>query len=333
MNTTLLTQLADEAIDRCMLDTSQVVGVGEIAQVARLVLCLPDVLVNAWRPHMTSGWMEIEGVFCHATPNAYWDDPGSTSTPPEQKQPELCDLMIVIETGVNRQSKADKRAFIVQAKLGESGSIKIGSGGPAVQRYMYANWPLFDLCGLPLDRLKGVNIAPNMAGSCEGGRYACVDVANRTWSIEAAQAPVVSPFNKLDDYASTVTTPESLGSELVAALAGQAGAECRGHWALLVHHLQLLAVARLFEGREPAGVKAQAAAKPLSHACRASTFVGRWEGTPFARTFGYDERVLYSLLERGGSVASTIPKGELLEPQQGFGVLKIRTSNLAFAEE
>lgn len=333
MNTTLLAQQANAAIDQCMLDTSQVVGSGEVAQVARLVLGLPNLLVDAWRPHIASGWIEVEGVFCHATPNAYWDDPQSTRTPPEQRQPELCDLMIVVDTGATRGSPLETRAMLVQAKLGESGAIKISSGGPAAQRYMYANWPLFDLCGLPLPPLKGVNIAPPLAGTCRGSRYACVDVSNRTWTFEAAQAPVVSPFNRLDDYASTVFTSASLGAELVATLIGQAGEKCAGDWARLVYHLQRLAVARLFEGRHPAGVKAQVGATPLSHACRASTFASRWENAPFVQTPLLYNRAPYSLLQHGGSVGSTIPKGELLEPQRGYGILKIRTRNLEFADE
>lgn len=334
MNNALLASLANKAITGCVGNTSQVAGVGEIPEVARLVLGLPDLLVNAWRPHMAAGWLEVEGVFCHATPYAHWDDPESKATPPRKRRPELCDLLIVVETGATQPGRVRDWAFLVQAKDGNGGAISIEKGRPAAQRYMYANWPTFKLVGRPLPPLIGVNIAPSTPGACSGSRYACVDVTQGTWSFESGQAPSISPFGKLDDYAGTVQTTRSLGDELVAALTGQAGAPCFGKWGSLVRHLQLLAIARLFSEKSPSAVKPQmVGGPPLSHACRAATFVGRWEPPASAQPLAVNTRVPYSLLEHGGSVASTIAKGQLLAPQYGFGLLTIRTRNLKFAEE
>lgn len=69
-----LAQLADTAISNCVGETTKVSGSGEVPEVARLVLGLPDRLVKSWTGELLSGRVQVNGVFCHSTPQAHWTD-------------------------------------------------------------------------------------------------------------------------------------------------------------------------------------------------------------------------------------------------------------------
>ena len=329
MNSKVLSTLANQEIAGCVSNTSRVLGTGEVAEVARLVLGLPDLLVNKWRPYVAAGTLEVEGVFCHASPQAKWINPFSKKIPPEEKHPELCDLIIVVESTGSGSSPAGKRAALIQAKLGTNKSMKISGHGPSVQRFMYANWPAFDLAGKPMGKLINVQIRPTPNGTCQGTRYACVDVGNQRWDVEASQASEVVSHSSFGQYSGTFKASDTLGDFLVAMLGGASGANCTGNWEGLVKHLQNLAIVRLLTGQSLAGVKAAASTSALSHAARAIAYVSHVP--PLVPNSPWREwYVPTGLMNR--STRSTFSRGETFSPTQGFGILTIRVKGIEFIE-
>lgn len=324
MDIQALTALAEAATSQCVGDTSNVAGTGEIAEVARLVLGLPDRLVKSWGPQLHLGKIEVDGVFCHATPQAFWTDPYNA---PHLQHPELCDLLIVLDDYPPHGAR-QRRAFLLQAKRGQSGMFAVGTGGPSVQRYMYANWPKFDLVGRPLDDLLNVQLAPPSPGQCPGSRYALVDDTSspKRWSIEVTQAQPIIPSTSFNDYACQVLAPIGLGEALVGMMSGTVGSQCNGDWGCVVAYLLKLAKEREAENRQPAGVKSSTSGVILAHSAHASTFVNALPTSASftLREYPFMHHLLRSQWREDIRHRSTLMSGDRFEPTEGFGVIHIK---------
>lgn len=318
-----LTALAETAISKCVGDTTNVKGLGEIAEVARLVLGFPERLVKLWGQELLVGKIEVDGVFCHSTPEAHWNDP--TSVPPAEKHPELCDLLIVVDDYSSHGGR-ERRALLLQAKQGSGGMFQVGSGGPCIQRYMFANWPEFYLVGRPLPNLVDVDLAPATPGTCPGSRYALVDTSAVTgqWSLEAVQARSINPFSSFNDYACKEQAPMILGQALVSMLKGDLGSSCKGQWGRLVSHLLKLAQERTAENRQPAGVKSSTVGAVLPHSVHASTFVNSL--LTIDRLPSFLSHSMCSQWREDMRSRSTLRSDQYFEPMEGFGVLHIKVT-------
>lgn len=267
-----LADLAEAAIRNCLGNTTLVAGSGETAEVARLVLQLPEELVSAWRQELTAGELDIIGVFCHKTPRARFND----TIAHWSGEPELCDLMLVVDS--EDSGVRDRRALLIQAKLpsgAASGQFLIETGTPEKQRYLYTNWPQFELTGLGRPLPPIFQIAPKPIGSCLGSRYACVDVSTPApasgWLIEDAQAQVPNDGNYYGVQQATLP----LGEALRRMLAGTLGAPLTSgsEWERLEKHLLAVAEHRSAAGKGPSDVKATASGTLLPHVAAASLFI------------------------------------------------------------
>lgn len=106
--------------------------------VAAFVLHALPGIAAAWRPLFQQQRVQLSltGVFCHNTPKAAFKMAG------KNESPELADLLIV-RRHKDRRGFARQVAVLVQAKMSDTGQIKLPKNDP--QLYLYTNWPEFKL--------------------------------------------------------------------------------------------------------------------------------------------------------------------------------------------
>lgn len=320
----VLTPAAEAAIRTCLSNTALVSGTGETAEVARLVLHLPEALVQAWSPFLAAGELDVLGVFSHKTPRARWTDPRTNKS----REPELCDLLLILdcESFVGRT----RRALVIQAKpasTGTAGRFSVDKGSPEYQRYLYTHWPQFELTGLGSPLPPPFQIAPQPPGTCPGTRYACVNIAAPPtasgWWVEDAQpsASTSGSYHGVHD----ATLP--LGEALHRMVVGSLGAPLvhGSEWERMVSHLLAVAENRQKDGSKPPDVKATASGTVLPHMAAASLFMTNAHAFFDSKaTSGYDNLDF----QAHGSVTSP-PGGDqvplVAEAQSpGFGAIYIR---------
>jgi len=249
-----LSSLAEQAILDARNDQSIVSSAkdGEVSHVAKVVLHLPDALVNLWAPFLKSGTLTVQSVFCHKTPKAkHYSDFKKKNV-----MPEFGDLLLI--TNLQSGGADDRRAMLLQAKMGNQngnpGEFDLASGGDAIQRAMYAHWPSVGLTGLGKRPRPIFNLAPNPPGSCKAARYACIDpspsIGSSGWSIEDSQPNQVPP------YCGRFQAKVPLGDALVEMLSGELGASLISdpEWSRAVAHLIAVANLRDSASRKPPDV-------------------------------------------------------------------------------
>ncbi|WP_175958554.1 hypothetical protein [Burkholderia sp. BCC0405] len=269
---------AEKAIRDCRTQQNPVWGTGEVAEVARLVLQLPEKLVLEWRPYLQSGELDVLGVFAHKTPKARCTDWHGKS-----RLPELCDLLLVLDC--EEPSGRTRRALVIQAKVADPGSatgqFKVDKNGPDVQRYLYAHLPKFKLTGLR-PTPKQFNIAPTAPGKCLGVRYACIDVNAPVpasgWWLEDAQPSIpvgLTASGAAAGYDGVFRATVPLGKALSDMVVGTLGEPLKsgGDWERLVDHLVKVGKRRYQAGKKPPDVVAAAAGTLLPHVAAASLFM------------------------------------------------------------
>lgn len=273
---TALVQLAaaaERAIRACRGAASPVHGSGEVAEVARLVLQLPQELTREWSKHLSTGELDVIGVFSHKTPKTSWTGKLDQKT----YQPELCDLLLVFD--IENAGDRTKRALMIQAKVADPkmnlGGFIIGKDGEDVQRYLYVHLPPFTLTGLD-SAPDYFDIRPSTDGSCLGSRYAGIKVVASTpdsgWWLEKKQPTAPENPKAMSDYAGKYNADIPLGQALYEMLTGSLGAELTSgsEWERLVQHLLDVATKRDDLGRSPPDVKAAAAGNKLPHFSKSS---------------------------------------------------------------
>lgn len=268
-----LTDLAEGAIRSCLGNSTLVSGAGEVAEVARLVLQLPNAIVSAWSSKLVAGELDVLGVFCHKTPKTSWTDFRTNTV----RKPEFCDLMLVFDC--DEGTARTRRALVIQAKTADTGAsagqFSIASGSEEYQRYLYAHLPKFKLTGLPRPATTPFDIAPNPLGGCPGVRYACVNVNAAApasgWWIEVGQPAIPS----LGIYHGRINATQSLGEALHQMLDGKLGAPLTAgsEWERVVLHLESAAKGRQKRKKTPPDVVATAAGTVLPHMAAASLFI------------------------------------------------------------
>ncbi|CAJ5451273.1 Uncharacterised protein [Burkholderia pseudomallei] len=277
-----LAPAAEKAVRDCRIKPNPVSGAGEVAEVARLVLQLPDKLVHEWRPYLVSGELDVLGVFTHKSPKARWTDPRDG----ESRTPELCDLLLVLDC--EESSGRTRRALVIQAKVAdagtETGQFTVGKNGPDIQRYLYAHWPAFKLTGLR-STPAAFNIQPAIPGQCPGTRYACINVnapapASGWWledaqpAIPAAPTAASGALGTPVAYHGTFQATVPLGEALRDMVTGTLGAPLANgsEWERLVGHLERVAERRQKSSKAPPDVLA-AHGTHLPHIAAASLFM------------------------------------------------------------
>lgn len=319
-----LATAAENAIRACRVETNPVAGSGEVAEVARLVLQLPEKLTREWSKHLSGGELDVIGVFSHKTPKTSW-----TCTLDETVyRPELCDLLIVLDredAGVRT-----KRALMIQAKVADPqaapGDFIIAKDGEDAQRYLYAHLPHFRLTGLA-SKPAAFNITPSPNGSCLGSRYASINVdcatSNSGWWLERTQPVAPAKPKILADYAGRYQANTPLGQALYEMLTGSLGAALTlgSEWERLVEHLMRVAEARERASKSPPDVRATASGTKLPHMSKA--YVTFYDAPLFFEckaTTGIETLQLMNIEppERGG----TPDLSEEMLP--GFGILYVR---------
>lgn len=323
-STISLATAAEAAVRTCLANPSLVLGTGETAEVARLVLHLPDALVNAWKPFMSAGELDVLGVFSHKTPKTRWVDPRTKET----QSPELCDLLLVIDS-TSAQGRA-RRALVVQAKpasSGSSGKFSVSKGSPEVQRYLYTHWPKFTLTGSGGSSITAFDIAPLAVGTCPGTRYACVNVGANPpasgWWVEGKQAHAT----KEGSYSGTFQATVPLGEALSDMVGGKLGAALTSDsdWKKLVEQLETVAENRQLLGKNLSDVVATASGTVLNHVKAASLFM-----TDASRFFDSKATCGHSYWGDDALGSGAIPpNGErpaviVEEEGVGFGVIYVR---------
>ncbi|WP_414604371.1 hypothetical protein [Stenotrophomonas sp. AR029] len=319
-----LAAAAENAIRACRGATSPVHGSGEVAEVARLVLQLPQELTREWSKHLSTGELDVIGVFSHKAPKTSWTGKLDQKT----YQPELCDLLLVfdIEDGGSRT----KRALMIQAKVAdpkmELGGFIIAKDGEDVQRYLYVHLPPFTLTGL--NPIPGsFDIKPSTDGTCLGSRYAGIKVGssapNSGWWLEKTQPTAPANPKAMSDYAGKYDAEIPLGQALYEMLTGSLGAELTpsSEWERLVQHLLDVATKRDHLGKSPPDVKASAAGNKLSHLSKSS--IALYDARHFFEhkaCTGYEflDFVNSAPPDRGG----TPDLSEEMHP--GFGIVYVR---------
>jgi hypothetical protein len=357
---TTLIAAAEKAILKCRTDPKDPVkGGGEVAEVARVVLNGPRNLVNEWAPHLGAGTLSVVGVFTHQTPKAIWVDPRDGKT----QRPELGDLLVVVDRddGVVRT----QRALLIQAKVADTkqtgGRFSLGKDGPAIQRYMYAHWPAFELTGF--DKHAGpFDIKPAIDGQCAGSRYATVNIETPSpasgWWVESAQpsipakpcfGPPRTPGTTLPSVPADQRDPLAMvgydgsfdatvpfGQALRDMLVGTLGAilEASPEWGDVVEHLKSVALERDSASRKMSGVKAvrsTAELKNIKSESRVMKFApvyyypgGQVSPEPFAAR---------SINLKGMPPLGMRWLAPFASPPSGFGILYIRLDNVEWREE
>ncbi|WP_322071934.1 hypothetical protein [Paraburkholderia bannensis] len=351
---TSLIAAAEKAILECRNAASPVRGSGEVAEVARLVVSLPENLVNEWAPHLSAGRLEITGVFTHQTPKALWTDPRTG----DDQSPELADLLVIVES--NDAWGSTQRALLVQAKVADArrtdGRFTLAKKGPAVQRYLYAHWPPFKLTGLTAHS-RQFNIAPRVAGTCPGSRYASINVntpaPDSGWWVEAAQPAIPTkpgpaspgasstatarvPADPRDpvsvvDYDGSFDATVSLGEALREMILGTLGTplDKDPEWKGVVDHLIAVATQRDVAGMKMPGVFATSAGVKLEHIVTANRVM------KFAPTYVGPYLLLNedTVVHHSGNVGSWPPgRDGTFEPfieawPGGFGIIHMRLSS------
>jgi len=290
-----LSSLAEQAILTARNDQSIVSSAkdGEVSHVAKVVLHLPDALVNLWKPHLSSGILTVQGLFCHKTPKAEHISAFTNKT----EKPEFGDLLLI--TNLQTGATNDRRAMLLQAKMGNQngspGDFDLDSGGDAVQRAMYAHWPTVGLTGLGKLPLPTFNLAPNQPGSCMASRYACIDpspsIGRSGWWIEDAQPKQVSP------YSGSFQASIPLSLSLIQMLSGGVGASLNSEpeWRKAVAHLLDVASLRDAASKNPPDVLAASGVSKMPHTAKVTNFIANERGFSYSGLYEDDFSRLFHL--------------------------------------
>lgn len=331
---TALIKAAEQAILDCRSTPNPVSGTGEVAEVARLVLQLPEKLVQRWSGHLAAGELDVLGVFAHKTPKARWTDPRNAKS----QSPELCDLLLVLDC--EEPSGRVRRALVIQAKVADAGcttgQFTVEKNGPDIQRYLYTHWPDFTLTGLS-PKPPAFKISPTPSGTCRGTRYACINVnavapASGWWLEDAQAAPpamLVGPsslgpsgtLSPSSGYDGTFQATVPLGQALHDMVAGTLGAPLTigSDWERLVQHLEKVAEQRHKAGKKPPDVVAAAAGTLLPHVAAASLFM-----TDSLRFFDIKATDGYEVWGDGEPPGHERPLLTIGEQDPGFGIIYVR---------
>lgn len=346
----ILANAADVAIGNALQDLSVVTGTDEPDEVARLVSALPDNLVNEWSGYVATGAMTVSAAFCHAKPRVAWASPLVGRTTPHK--PELGDLLLIMD--VQGPTGRKRRALLIQVKKSKSRTLKctLTVEGDLVQRYMYSEWPIFNVLGAQPTTTnpppQNVNIAlPNTAKNLQS-RYAVVRSAGTSspgWKLELATAPFLLPtppiatsFKSIGNV--TIGAQQTLGTGLAELYSGSTGRDCDvgDDWSNLIAYLENYVGIHTSSFALP-HVQPAAAAAPsglmsaTSFLSSPSRFVG-YSGNQHL-LLGSDKRQWMDprLLRYGAPRGSfyrwpnhnypTVPGEKIYEPNGGFGVIKV----------
>lgn len=245
-----LVDAADIAIELALKDNGIVEGTNEPSEVARLVNALPNNLVQAWSDFVGSGAMTITAAFCHAKPRVAWASPLMGHN--KRHEPELGDLLLVMD--VQSKNGRSRRALLIQVKKSKANGMQctLTREDDLVQRYMYSDWPVFDVLGAQGNAskvpLKNVNISGLPSQMNLQARYAVVrsrDSKSPGWFLELATAPFSPPqppthkkFKSLGNV--TLGTQQSLGKGLAELYSGAIGRNCdvNDDWSNLISYLE-----------------------------------------------------------------------------------------------
>ena len=293
-----LSSLAEQAILTARKDQSIVSSAvdGEVSNVAKVVLHLPEALVKLWKPHLSSGILTVQGLFCHKTPKAKHTSVITKQT----KNPEFGDLLLI--TNLQTGGANDRRAMLLQAKMGNQngspGEFDLDADGDAIQRAMYAHWPTVELTGLGKTPLPTFNLAPNPPGSCMASRYACIDpspsIGSSGWWIEDSQPQQVPPYS--GKFQSIVP----LGAALIQMLSGGLGASLisEPEWCKAADHLISVANRRDSASKKPPDVLAASGVSKIPHSSRVMNFTANEREFSY---FGLGDGDLSNLFQLGMS--------------------------------
>jgi len=141
-----------------------------------IVRALPQI-DSAWQP-LFRQWnltLRLTGVFCHQTPKARYQYLKKTVSP------ELADLLIV-RRRETRTHQVRQVATLVQAKMSETGEIRLGSNDP--QLHLLEQWPALNIIGpnAPKDLLCiGRFDGQAMYAGIQKGWSPCPDT-NKAWA-------------------------------------------------------------------------------------------------------------------------------------------------------
>ncbi|SFR74869.1 hypothetical protein SAMN05428960_1027 [Mitsuaria sp. PDC51] len=339
MNLQTLATAADVAVGTALKDYSLIAGSTEPCEVARLVAHMPAILATQWSPFVASGSMTVSAVFCHNIPRVSWKSLLHSATKP--CKPELADLLLILQrgSGVSRVS----RSLLVQAKRAEGNDVcKLTQESELIQRYMYANWPSFEVLNPPANAPKiptpFVVWQPTYYRSKQA-KYAVVrpkGTCNEGWRLESAVAalpvsPSASAFTVPDGV--SVGESDSLGLGLAKLYQGTEGRQCDlgDDWSQLTNYLVWFASDRMSQGlplSHVAGGKVVAGASPPQIAAATSYMA---QHAPFLKYTGnhhllpgMDDWVHLDRVRDGFISWPLTPLERFIqEPVQGFGVIRI----------
>lgn len=244
---------ADAAILLALNDKTVITGTNEPSEVARLVNALPENLVQAWSGFVTSGAMTVSAAFCHAKPRVAWKSPLLGRVEPHE--PELGDLLLVMD--VQGKNGRSRRALLIQVKKSKATGKQctLTEESDLVQRYMYSEWPPFDVLGAQenVSQMppKNVDISKPLTSKNLQSRYAVVRSFNTNdpgWSLELAintfspPKPPALPSHKTFKSLGKVPlgAQQSLGKGLAELYSGAIGRDCNvsDDWSILVSYLE-----------------------------------------------------------------------------------------------
>lgn len=345
-----LENAADAAILLALNDTTVIKGTNEPSEVARLVNALPENLVQAWSGFVTSGAMTVSAAFCHAKPRVAWKSPLLGRVEPHE--PELADLLLVMD--VQGKNGRSRRALLIQVKKSkETGKqCTLTRENDLVQRYMYSEWPTFDVLGAHGNASqmppKNVDISNPPASKNQQSRYAVVRSIGTNdpgWSLELAAAPFSPPkppappshkaFKSLGNV--TLGAQKSLGKGLAELYSGAIGRDCNiaDDWSNLVSYLEAYVWEHTASSALP-HVQAAVGAAPS-----ALTSATSYLAAPALQFVGYSgnrhvpfSQWMYLHLFQPGAGGGVLyrwprlnhpsePPETKFEPEGGFGVIRI----------